>query len=100
MACSDSDESDSDSAPELSAFSSRRHRSLQNQLRAMRQQYGSELRLPQQRRRQVTNMVDPPTVPENSSSSQLLKPHSQFFLERAQSMVNIKFDPPPYVPYL
>ena len=98
MACSDSDESDSDSAPELSAFSSRRHRSLQNQLRAMRQQYGSQLRGMQTRHHQVTSMVDPPTVPESSSSSQLLKPHSQFFIEHSQSMVNIKFDPPPYVP--
>ena len=100
MACSDSDESDSDSAPELSAFSSRRHRSLQNQLRAMRQQYGSQLRGMQTRHHQVTNMVDPPTVPESSSSSQLLKPHSQFFIEHSQSMVNIKFDPPPYAPPL
>lgn len=40
--------------------------------------------------------------PSTSSSEtpEVMKPHARFFIEREKSMVNIKFDPPPYVPLL
>lgn len=31
-----------------------------------------------------------------SDTSEVMKPHARFFIEREKSMVNIKFDPPPY----
>jgi hypothetical protein len=33
-----------------------------------------------------------------SETPEIMKPHARFFIEREKSMVNIKFDPPPYAP--
>lgn len=102
LACSDSDESASDSTSDWDVSTSqfdafyRHNRTMQSRLRASRRHQQH------QRQRQVTSsFVDPPapladadTLPQHSG---LLRPHAQFYIERAQSMVNIKFDPPPYV---
>lgn len=104
MACSDSDESGSDSTSDWDVSTSqfdafyRHNRTMQSRLRASRRHQQ------QQRQRQVpSSFVDPPaSAPAEADAfaqqhNGLLKPHAQFYIERAQSMVNIKFDPPPYV---
>lgn len=104
IACTDSDDSESDSTSDLNgstsqfnSFYRRRHR-LSNLLRIPRQQQQQQQQQ-QQRQHQTTNFVEPPMDSQTNAlrSNGLLRPHAQFFIERAQSMVNIKFDPPPYV---
>jgi len=100
LACSDSEDSESDSTSDLNVSTSqfdsfyRRRRRLSNLLRIPRQQQPQS-----QRQRQTTSFVEPPLDSQTNTlrSNGLLRPHAQFFIERAQSMVNIKFDPPPYV---
>lgn len=40
------------------------------------------------------------TSSPSSETPEVIKPHARFFIEREKSMVNIKFDPPPYAPSL
>lgn len=103
MACSDSDESASDSTSDFNistsqfdAFYRRHHPTARERLSAMRDQ--------RRRQRQVTSFVEPPSTEAYSSDGHLhpqnnglLRPHAQFFIEQRQNMINIKFDPPPYV---
>lgn len=95
--CSDSDESDSDDATELSLFN-RRRRELLRHIRELEEEAERE------RRRRDPTARDPPTTtptsryyPEfDSPNQELLRPNARFFIERSKSMVSIKFDPPPY----
>lgn len=101
LACTDSEDSESDSTSDLNVSTSqfdsfyRRRRRLSNLLRIPRQQQQPQ----PQRQRQNTSFVEPPLDSQTNAlrGNGLLRPHAQFFIERAQSMVNIKFDPPPYV---
>lgn len=103
IACTDSDDSESDSTSDLNVSTSqfdsfyRRRRRLSNLLRIPRQQQQQQQQ--QQRQHQTTSFVEPPMDSQTNAlrSNGLLRPHAQFFIERAQSMVNIKFDPPPCV---
>lgn len=100
IVCTDSEDSESDSTSDLNfstpQFDSfyRRRRRLSNLLRIPGQQQSQ-----QQRQHQTTSFVEPPMDSQTNAlrSNGLLRPHAQFFIERTQSMVNIKFDPPPYV---
>lgn len=57
-----------------------------------------------ERRRRIPNRAElaassapPESRPLGPSSPPVLKPHARFSIERAKSMVSIKFDPPAYV---
>ncbi|KAI9924405.1 hypothetical protein AWENTII_003851 [Aspergillus wentii] len=102
--CSESDESESDYDPNEMSIFNRRRRDLLRYMRTSRRQYAMEQR-ELQRRRQVPNSIEPvaspasPAAPQysviNSRGHEVLRPHARFFIERAKSMVSIKFDPPP-----
>lgn len=116
--CSESDESGSDSTSDWDVSTSqfdafyRHNRTMQSRLRASRRHQQQQQQHQQRQREVMSNFVDPPASappppPAAAGSAEidtfaqqhngLLKPHAQFYIERAQSMVNIKFDPPPYV---
>lgn len=96
--CSDSDDSDSDDATELSLFN-RRRRELLRHIRELEEEAERE------RHRREPNTREPPTTtpasryyPEfDSPNQELLRPNARFFIERSKSMVSVNFDPPPYV---
>lgn len=86
-------------------FHRRHERELHRRVGSLRRQFSAEER-ELQRRRQAPSFIDPippPPAPSgdthrsSSSSTEVLKPHARFFIEREKSMVSIKFDPPPYV---
>lgn len=101
---SESDESETERGvvSDEATFYRRRDEMLQR-IEAVEWSYEMEQR-GLERRRRIPNRVEPATSsapPESrntsSSSPPVLKPHARFSIERAKSMVSIKFDPPAYV---
>jgi hypothetical protein len=101
---SESDESETERGvvSDEATFYRRRDEMLQR-IEAVEWSYEMEQR-GLERRRRIPNRVEPAASsappesrPAGSSSPPVLKPHARFFIERAKSMVSIKFDPPAYV---
>ncbi|KAJ9306698.1 hypothetical protein DTO217A2_3866 [Paecilomyces variotii] len=98
--CSEDEDSESDEdANEMSAFN-RGRLDMRRRMRAARRQdiLGDHDVL--RRRRMAPSLIEPviPSSTDNyypDGSSEVMKPHAQFFIEREKSMVSIKFDPPP-----
>jgi hypothetical protein len=98
---SESDESETERGvvSDEATFYRRRDEMLQR-IEAVEWSYEMEQR-GLERRRRIPNRVEPAASsappesrPAGSSSPPVLKPHARFFIERAKSMVSIKFDPP------
>lgn len=59
---------------------------------------GASGRYPDSRPRRDPSLSHSNPSAPNPSTAEVLKPHARFLLEHQNSMVTIKFDPPPYVP--
>lgn len=102
LLCSEDEDSASDEdANEMSAFN-RGRLDMRRRMRAARRQDILSDHEGLRRRRIAPSLIEPvgPSSRDNyysDGSSEVMKPHAQFFIEREKSMVSIKFDPPPYV---
>lgn len=85
---SDTDDDPSDDEDEMSMSQSAL---LQSRRR------GAFGRHPDHRPHRDPSLVHPNPPAPTPSTGEVLKPHARFLLEHQNSMVTIKFDPPPYV---